>query len=139
LTVRTLPFLSYEQRAMVRTLATSGRGVDVVIAPAGSGKTTALATAGEAWQLAGYRVIGCAVAAKAARQLEATAGIPSNTIAGLRRDLASGPQFTRGTVLIIDEAGMAGTRTLEPLLTAAQLARAKVVLVGDTTQLPEID
>jgi ATP-dependent exoDNAse (exonuclease V) alpha subunit len=139
LTVRARPFLSDEQRAMVHTLATSGRGVDVVIAPAGSGKRTALAAAGEAWQLAGYRVIGCAVAAKAARQLEATAGIPSNTIAALSKDLARGAQFNPGTVLIIDEAGMAGTRTLEPLLTAAQFAHAKVVLVGDTKQLPEID
>jgi ATP-dependent exoDNAse (exonuclease V) alpha subunit len=41
--------------------------------------------------------------------------------------------------LTVDEAGMAGTRTLEPLLSVAQFAHAKVVLVGDTKQLPEID
>ena len=42
-------------------------------------------------------------------------------------------------MLVIDEAGMAGTRTLAPILDAADRAGAKVVLVGDPHQLPEID
>lgn len=131
--------LSDEQQGLVRALTTSGRGVDVVIAPAGAGKTTALAAARDAWQRAGYHVIGCAVAAKAARQLETTGGIRATTIAALREHLSRGAQFAPHTVLVIDEARMVGTRTLAPLLDAAATTRTKVVLVGDTKQLPEID
>ena len=131
------PHLSDEQQHMVRTLTLGGRGVEVVIAPAGAGKTTALAAARAAWQAAGYRVHGCALAAKAARQLEHTAGIHSQTITALTTRLADTPLPAR-SVLIVDEAGMAGTRALAPLLDAAQRANAKIVLVGDPKQLPEI-
>ncbi len=131
--------LSHEQRRMVRILTTSGRGVDVVIAPAGAGKTTALAAAHDAWHASGYRVIGCAVSARAAHQLQTGAGIRSYTIAAIRQDLANGQAIPPGTVLVVDEAGMAGTRTLAPLLDAAKTARIKIVLVGDPKQLPEID
>ncbi len=137
--IRRHPHLSHEQRRMVRTLTTSGRGVDVVIAPAGAGKTTALAAARDAWHTAGYRVIGCAVSARAAHQLQTGAGIRSYTIATLRQELAQGQTIPPGTVLVVDEAGMAGTRTLAPLLAAANAARIKTVLVGDPKQLPEID
>jgi hypothetical protein len=47
--------------------------------------------------------------------------------------------FDDRTVVVIDEAGMAGTRNLAPILDAADRAGAKVVLVGDPHQLPEID
>ncbi len=82
------PVLSDEQRRMVRALTRSGRGVDVVIAPAGSGKTVALGAAHFAWKASGDHVLGCAVAAKAARQLEHATGIPSDTIASLTARLA---------------------------------------------------
>ena len=137
--VRRHRHLSHEQQRMVRVLTTSGRGVDVVIAPAGAGKTTALAAARDAWHASGYRVIGCAVSARAAHQLQTGAGIRSFTIATLRQDLDRGHAIPPGTVLVVDEAGMAGTRTLAPLLDAAKTARIKAVLVGDPRQLPEID
>ncbi|MGQ0826749.1 MAG: MobF family relaxase [Actinomycetota bacterium] len=134
------PTLEDDQRRMVIALTTSGRGVDVVVAPAGSGKTYALAAARDAWETSGHQVIGCAVAARAARQLETTAGIPSTTIAALTHELVrNNERFGPRTVLIVDEAGMAGTRTLAPLLDAAARHRAKIVLVGDHRQLPEID
>jgi ATP-dependent exoDNAse (exonuclease V) alpha subunit len=131
------PHLSDEQQRMVRALTRSGRGVDVVIAPAGAGKTVALGAASEAWQASGHPVFGCAVAAKAARQLEHTTGIPSDTIASLTARLAE-QTLPRNSVLIIDEAGMAGTRTLAPLIDACRRANAKLVVVGDPKQLPEI-
>jgi ATP-dependent exoDNAse (exonuclease V) alpha subunit len=85
-------------------------------------------------------VIGAAVAGIAARQLQDAAGIPSTTLARLLIDLDNGDQhLDRRTVVVIDEAGMAGTRTLAPILDAANQAGAKVVLVGDPRQLPEID
>jgi conjugative relaxase-like TrwC/TraI family protein len=135
------PVLSDEQAAMVHALVTSGDGVQVVNAKAGSGKTTALRVAGEAWQRAGYRVIGAALAARAARQLQQSAGIPADTIAKLLGDLdnPSAPGMDPGLVLVIDEAGMVGTRQLAHLLAHAHHAGAKVVLVGDVHQLPEIE
>ncbi|MDQ3973826.1 MAG: AAA family ATPase, partial [Actinomycetota bacterium] len=81
------PSLSEEQRAMVARLTRSGAGVDVVVGKAGSGKTFALDAARAVWQAGGYRVVGCALAARAAAELEAGAGIDSYTIDALLRDL----------------------------------------------------
>ena len=131
--------LSAEQAEMVRALTRRGRGIEIVIAPAGSGKTYALGAAHDTWHTSGFDVIGCALAARAARQLQDDTAIPSTTIANLRRQLQQGWRFPPNSILVIDEAGMAGTRTLAPLITAATNAHAKVVLVGDTRQLSEID
>ena len=135
------PELSDEQCAMVVRLTAGGHGVDVVIAAAGTGKTFALEAARAAWQHQGHHVIGAALAARAAAELEATAGVRSHTIASLLADLdrAEHRGLLPGTVLVIDEAGMVGTRTLGRLLDHAEHARAKVVLVGDPRQLPEIE
>ena len=126
---------------MVAALTTSGRPLDVVIAPAGTGKTFSLDAARDAWQRSGHHVIGTALAARAAAELEATAGIPSHTIASLLADLDH-PDHGRlraNTVLVVDEAGMVGTRLLARILDHATPRNAKVVLVGDPRQLPEID
>jgi hypothetical protein len=133
--------LNEEQNAMVRDLATSPDGVQVVNAKAGSGKTSVLRAARETWESAGYRVVGVALAARAAQELHLTAGITSETTAKLLRDLAQPSSYgmAKGTVLVVDEAGMVGTRQLASLLHHAQLAGAKVVAVGDVQQLPEIE
>jgi conjugative relaxase-like TrwC/TraI family protein len=134
------PTLSGEQEAMVRTICGSGAGVDIVEGVAGAGKTFALAAARDAWETSGYRVIGCSLAARAAKQLQDDAGIPAATIdrflAGIERHQAA---LDDTTVLVIDEAAMVGTRKLARLLDHAEAAGAKVVLVGDPCQLPEID
>jgi ATP-dependent exoDNAse (exonuclease V) alpha subunit len=132
--------LSEEQRDLVTRLCLGDEGVVVVAAAAGTGKTTALAAAREAWQGAGRIVLGAAVAARAARQLEAASEIPACTLTRLTKDLEEGRLRLNGShVVVIDEAGMAGTRQLAPVLDAAEAAGAKVVLVGDPRQLPEID
>lgn len=134
------PTLSAEQVEMATGLVTSGHGVDVVSAAAGTGKTYTLDAAREAWEASGHCVIGAALAGIAARELQVTAGIPSSTLAMLQIDLdAHRIVLDEHTVVVIDEAGMAGTRTLAPILDAADQAGAKVVLVGDPHQLPEID
>jgi conjugative relaxase-like TrwC/TraI family protein len=132
--------LNGEQAEMVTRLTTSGHGLEVVSAAAGTGKTYSLDAAREVWQAAGYQVVGAAMAGIAAQELESTAAIPSSTLAMLQIDLDSGRRrLDARTVLVIDEAGMAGTRTLAPILDVADRAGAKVVLVGDPRQLPEID
>jgi ATP-dependent exoDNAse (exonuclease V) alpha subunit len=133
------PTITAEQVEMVERLCRDGDGVSVVSAPAGTGKTYALGAAQEAWTESGHRVIGTAVAAKAARELERSAGIHSETLTRLTADLVQGAlRFDHRTVLVVDEAAMAGTRQLAPFLDAAHSAGAKVVLVGDPRQLPAI-
>lgn len=129
--------LSEEQQAMVRRLTTSGAGVEVVIGKAGAGKTMALDVARLVWQATGTPVVGCALAARAAEELRATAGIPSATISRLARELEV-HALPRGSVIVVDEAAMVGTRTLDWLAHAAEQRGAKLVLVGDPRQLPAI-
>ncbi|MHB8341053.1 MAG: AAA family ATPase, partial [Mycobacteriales bacterium] len=138
--------LCAEQQRAVRSLTTSGAGVELLVGPAGSGKTAALAAARQAWQEAGYRVIGAALAAVAARNLAASAGIASSSLARLLADTARlDPETGRPAglparcVLVADEASMIGTRALAGLIELTGAARAKLVLVGDPHQLPEID
>jgi conjugative relaxase-like TrwC/TraI family protein len=134
------PMLADEQQAMVRQLTTSGAGVEAVVGKAGSGKTTALAASRETWAAAGYRVRGVALSAQAADGLSDGSGIPSSTIARFVCDLDQGRTAIRtGDVLVIDEAGMVGTRQLGRLIGDGANAGAKVVLVGDPRQLPEIE
>src|SRR6266542_1675951 len=133
--------LADDQVAMVRALATSGHGVQVVNARAGTGKTFALDAARAAWQAAGHRVLGAALAGKAASELTDGSGIESGTVSRLLLDLEDprAPGLGANTVLVVDEAAMVGTRQLGRLLQHAEQVGAKVALVGDSAQLPEID
>ncbi len=132
--------LSVEQRAAVYQLLSSGAGVEVVVGPAGSGKTAALRAAHAAWREAGVEVRGAAVAAIAARTLQAGTGIPSQSLTRLTSAIRAGDGLpTSGGVLVIDEAGMVGTRDLAWLTEVTNRARVKLVAIGDAAQLPEID
>lgn len=105
---------------------------------AGAGKTFALRTCADAWRATGTPVRGAAVARRAARELETGAGIPSTSISALLIGLEHRP-LQAGTVLVIDEAGMAGTRALASLAQAVDAVDGKLVLVGDDCQLEAID
>lgn len=138
--VRRQPFvLSEEQAAAVRGITTSGAGVDVLHAGAGSGKTSAvLGTVRQAYELAGYKVLGAATSARAARVLSDDGGIAARTVAKLLLDLERAG-FAKRTVLILDEASMCGSRDLAPLLGHAERAGTKVIVTGDTRQLAAVD
>ncbi|SEG95166.1 conjugative relaxase domain-containing protein, TrwC/TraI family, partial [Thermomonospora echinospora] len=71
--------LSTQQRAVVERLTGAGHGVDAVIGVAGAGKTTLMAAARSAWNVAGFTVRGATTAAAAAQQLAAESGIPAQT------------------------------------------------------------
>jgi TrwC relaxase/AAA domain/UvrD-like helicase C-terminal domain len=129
------PTLAMEQVALVEELTTGGDGVAVVVAPAGAGKTFALAAAVDGWQSAGVAVHGAALSARAAAELEASTGVASTTLARLVVGLET---IRPGDVVIIDEFGMAPTRLVAPIFDRATQVDAKLVLVGDPRQLPEI-
>ena len=119
---------------------TDGRDLGVVVGYAGTGKSAMLGVAREAWEAAGYEVRGVALSGIAAENLESGSGIASRTIASLEHGWGQGRDaLTARDVLVIDEAGMVGTRQLERVLSHAAEAGAKVVLVGDPQQLQSIE
>jgi hypothetical protein len=136
--IETRPALNEDQAQLVRRLTGSGDGVDVVRAPAGTGKTFALEAARTAWEAGGYRVFGCALSARAVRELQDQAGVDATTFARLADELDRGRSLQRGDVLIVDEAGMVGTRAIARLAEHTAAVEAKLVLVGDDCQLPEL-
>ncbi|MDU3098219.1 MAG: Ti-type conjugative transfer relaxase TraA [Bradyrhizobium sp.] len=119
---------------------TDGRDLGIVVGYAGTGKSAMLGVAREAWEAAGYEVRGAALSGIAAESLEGGSGIASRTIASLEHRWSQGrDMLTSRDVLVIDEAGMVGTRQLERVLSHAAEAGAKVVLVGDPEQLQSIE
>jgi conjugative relaxase-like TrwC/TraI family protein len=131
--------LSPEQVDMVETITSSGAGLDVVVGKAGAGKTLALAAARMSWESSGSRVFGTALSARAARGLRDGSGIESQTLARLFAEIQNGViDLEPDDVIVVDEAGMVGTRDLARLIAISDEAAAKVVLVGDPRQLPEI-
>jgi Ti-type conjugative transfer relaxase TraA len=131
--------LSSEQRTAFDHV-TGARDLDVVIGYAGTGKSAMLGAAREAWESAGLEVRGAALSGIAAEGLENGSGIASRTIASMEHGWAQGRDLlTSRDVLVIDEAGMVGTRQMERVLSHAAEAGAKVVLVGDPQQLQAIE
>jgi conjugative relaxase-like TrwC/TraI family protein len=148
------PTIGEDQAGMVRDLTLSPDGVRVVVGKAGTGKTYSLGVARHAFALDGYRVVGAAPTGIAATSLEAEGFEEVATVDRLLHELdqdarghhalrAAQPQETpvldAGSVLVVDEAGMVGSRKLTRLLQHAQREGAKVVLVGDDRQLAAID
>ena len=131
--------LSVEQRGALDRI-TGREGLASVIGYAGTGKSAMLGVARDTWESAGYRVHGIALSGIAAENLEGGSGIASRTIAALEYQWRQGrEQLGPRDVLVIDEAGMVGTRQMERLLSHAADAGAKVVLVGDPEQLQAIE
>ena len=119
---------------------TDGRDLGIVVGYAGTGKSAMLGVAREAWEAAGFEVRGVALSGIAAENLEGGSGIASRTIASMEHGWKQGrDMLTSRDVLVIDEAGMVGTRQLERVLSHAADAGAKVVLVGDPQQLQSIE
>jgi conjugative relaxase-like TrwC/TraI family protein len=134
------PTLSHEQRQAIGQLVTRDGLTDVLIAPAGSGKTFCLDVARSAWQMDGIRVIGAALSARSAKEIEEQAAIPSTTVRKLMLDLQQDVEaIDKRTVLVIDEAAMVGTRDLDYLVRRVHRGGGRVVLVGDPRQLQAID
>ncbi|MFL0670473.1 MAG: Ti-type conjugative transfer relaxase TraA [Erythrobacter sp.] len=131
--------LSGEQRTAFEHV-TGECGLSVVVGYAGTGKSAMLGVAREAWESAGYTVRGAALSGIAAEGLEDGSGIASRTIASLEHQWSEGRELlTSRDVLVIDEAGMVGTRQMERVLSHAAEQGAKVVLVGDPQQLQAIE
>lgn len=142
--------LSEEQKAAIRHVTERVGALQMIQGGAGAGKTTMLEAARLAWESCGFRVHGAAVARKAAHALFAGAGVESTSLAALLQSLEpsvdeDGHTRPPGRVLdvrdiiVVDEAGMVGSRTLQRLIAHVKASGAKLVLVGDVNQLQAIE
>jgi len=133
--------LSADQRAAVEAIGRSPWLVQPLSAPAGAGKTTSLrALRAAAHHRYGARVLVLAPTGRAVDvAVREGAGDTGFTIAKALQDLRNGTlTLDRGTVVVVDEAGMVGTDDLRQLLTATTSAGVKTVLVGDPHQLAPV-
>jgi conjugative relaxase-like TrwC/TraI family protein len=130
--------LSDEQEAMVREVATSSSRVICVVGLAGAGKTTATHAVAQVFTEAGIEVFGAAPSGVAAEKLQDETRIPATTLHRLLGEARTGGGLPSGCVLVVDEAGMAETRILAPVLELVEDANAKVILIGDPHQLPAV-
>jgi conjugative relaxase-like TrwC/TraI family protein len=132
------------QASLVRRMCTSSARLQLAIAPAGAGKTTAMRALTLAWTQDGGQVLGLAPSAAAAAVLAQQTGIRTDTLAKLTWSLDHGdlPDWAAvigpSTLLIIDEAGMADTLSLDTAVQFALNRGASVRLVGDDQQLAAI-
>ena len=131
--------LGSEQRAALEHII-GPSGIANVIGYAGTGKSAMLGVARAGWEVAGFQVRGAALSGIAAENLEGGSGIQSRTIASLEHAWGQGrEQLGPRDVLVVDEAGMIGSRQMERVLSQARDAGAKVVMVGDPEQLQAIE
>ncbi|WP_269453075.1 MobF family relaxase [Yinghuangia sp. ASG 101] len=141
--------LAATQAAAVRDIATSGRRVDVLVGPAGTGKSHTVARISRAWQAAGGAVLGLAVGQRQANVL-AEEGVPTTDNIRMFRTanarIAAGGQvpdadryvLRPGQLVIVDEAATCATDDLVEILRLARAAGAKVLLTGDFAQTTAI-
>ncbi len=133
------PHLTDDQTRAVHHLTASGNAIDVAIGVAGSGKTTVMEAIRELSDATNTPIIGTALSGRAAAELQTDSGIPSYTITRLLGESQREGGLQHGTVLVVDEAGMVGTRQLARLAKLTEAAEGKLILTGDDHQLAEID
>jgi ATP-dependent exoDNAse (exonuclease V) alpha subunit len=139
-TLEAFPTMAPDQADALTDLTRSGAGVSLLVGKAGYGKTFVAGAAGHVYGLQGHRLIGTGPTGLAATGLGNEGFADARTVDRLLGDLAQRrDRLDATTVLLVDEAGMVGTRKLARLLEEASRAEAKVILIGDDRQLSSID
>lgn len=143
-TAEQFPQLDAGQRRLAEAFATDDRALIVGIGPAGAGKTTAMKAAARAVEADGHRLVGLAPSAVAAGGFAEAVGVEAHTLhafvgAHRRGNVPEAMQLRAGDVLVVDEAGMAGTLLLAEASRIAQDRGANVRLLGDARQLQAVE
>ncbi|MGW6728744.1 MobF family relaxase [Nocardia sp. NPDC055029] len=129
------------QRRIVEHFCSSGARLAVAVGPAGTGKTTAMRAVVKAWEADGRNVIALSPQMSNARVLGDEIGVRAQTIDSLITKANAGVDvgITRGTMILVDEAGMASNFNLDALQTIADEHGAVVRWIGDPYQLSAVD
>lgn len=131
--------LTEEQGKAFQAIIENG-DIAVMIGRAGTGKSYTLGAVREAYEAQGYRVRGLALSGIAAEGLQNESGIKSTTIYRQLSEWSNDrDRLNKEEILVIDEAGMVGTRQMHQIMEYAHEADAKVILVGDNEQLQSIE
>jgi conjugative relaxase-like TrwC/TraI family protein len=134
--------LADDQAQAAYGVLTSGRAIDILVGPAGSGKTRTVAMIAEVWRAAGGgHVMGLTTSTNAAHVLAGEGLADSHSFAdflGKKKDsdqTRGHLQVFPGDLLVVDEASMVGTADLAAVEDIATRYGVKILLTGDTGQL----
>ncbi|MGO1183944.1 MAG: MobF family relaxase [Micrococcaceae bacterium] len=134
--------LEADQVSAITKIARSGLTLDLLVGPAGAGKTTALRALRRAWTAAHGKdaVIGLAPSAVAAEVLGESLGVRAENTAKFLYEHGKGRwNFQAGQLVLVDEASLAGSLALDRITVHAAAVGAKVVLIGDWAQLSAVE
>ncbi|MDH5134304.1 MULTISPECIES: MobF family relaxase [unclassified Microbacterium] len=134
--------LDPDQAVAITRIARSVLTLDLLVGPAGSGKTTALRALYRAWTAAHGRdsVIGLAPSAAAAEVLGNSLGVRAENTAKFLYEHHHGRwNLEAGQLVLVDESSLAGTLALDRIAEHAAEVGAKVVLIGDWAQLSAVE
>lgn len=132
-------FLNEEQRTAIHHLLNSQDGVSVLMGKAGVGKSTLLSEVRNGIEQAGKPLIAVAPSAEASRGVLQSKGFKdSDTIASLLKNQQMQEKL-QGGVLLVDEAGMVGVKTMNDLFQLAEKQQARIILSGDTQQHTSVE
>ncbi len=141
--------LSDEQRKAIEHLTTTPGRIQILEGHAGAGKSTALVPVRYALETSGFQVVGCSLQGKKAAGLEKDTGIKSQTIASLLQELKGYERedgshvppskfLSNKSVVVVDEAAMNDTKLMSSLIQETEKAGAKLLLIGDESQVPPV-
>ncbi|HWZ64744.1 MAG TPA: MobF family relaxase [Steroidobacteraceae bacterium] len=132
------PGLNAGQRSLVNQVLSTRNRVIGINGLAGTGKTTALNVARDLAEREGFEFVGLAPSHSAVRALKKS-GIASQTVQRWLLDRNAGSKLTLRSIVVLDEAGLAGTTTLRAVLERIERAGARAVLVGDVNQYESVE
>ena len=133
--------ITHEQRTALEASVTSPSGISIIQGVAGSGKSFTMKAVREVYEREGYRVQGLSPTNKAARELSfSTGGMSSRSIDSFLHQLKDGREvLTNKDILIVDEAGMIGSKRFDSLLQIAGEVKAKLIFLGDAKQIQPVE
>ena len=132
-------YFSDQQKDALEHMVSTG-DIKCVVGYAGSGKSTILSAAKDSWEKEGYKVHGATLSGIASENLTGASGIESRTLASRCYYWDKGEQkLTNKDILVVDEAGMLGSRQMARVLEEVHESGAKLVLIGDPQQLQTIE
>jgi hypothetical protein len=134
--------LSLDQAAAAYLAVTSGRRAEILVGPAGSGKTRTAGQVARLWRAAGLGEVWGLATSQAARNVLHAAGVSlaDNTAVFLQRLAVEGPEMVRtGTLLLLDEASMMSMTDLAAIMSLAARRNCRVLITGDHEQLAAVE